>query len=584
MFQDLNKQQKTAVLTAGHVLLSACPGSGKTRVLATKVGLELDKISNTKKMVVALTFTNRAAEEIKRRLAKIDIDAEKLWAGTIHSFCLEWIIRPYSPYLEEVKNGFVIADEYKCEDLIASLKDQYGFEWWESISTRRNLDGAFSERDPRFRDLLSNYDQMLAGQRLIDFDLILYFSYKLLHQYPKICKSLSNLIHLLAVDEYQDTQELQYAILAKIVSARESTTSLFMVGDEDQAIYGSLGGVAKSLPDISVQFGKISITPLELSGNYRSTQRIIDYYRNYQSRAISIESLAAHAEEAGLLTFNNEIHKDDLPVYIAEIIQHNIAMGVPEHEICVLAPQWPLVIPMGKMLKSRLPDVNFDAVGLSPLMKNKENIWFKVARLFLVPPSPRMYFVRARWTFELIDEFVALGIEILPGVEKKAKVFLRHLNSVTCDEDDGLAHLEHCFGELMERLGIEIAQNSTLKQHWEYFFESTKKRMDDARFDYARDIGSFKKLFSHATGVVVNTCHGVKGEEFHTVIAFGLLHGYVPNWKDDDHLATSKKLLYVICSRAKNHLHLISERGRKTRKGSPYTTTMHLQNVRYPYD
>ena len=239
---------------------------------------------------------------------------------------------------------------------------------------------------------------------------------------------------------------------------------------------------------------------------------------------------------------------------------------------------------MGRKLKSLLPNVNFDAIGLSPLQKNKENIWFKFARLFLVAPSPKMYFIRGRWADELINELESLGIEIFPEIERKSKALLKLINSISSEEEDGLTYLEECFESLLNLLCIDIEEHYYLKQHWIYFFESSKKRLDKTEFDFAKDIASFKRLFSHNSGVVVNTCHGIKGEEFHTVIAFGLLHGYIPNWNEAENVNASRKLLYVICSRTKKNLHLIAERGRTTRGGRPYENTGHLRDLNYSYD
>ena len=582
ILKDLNKQQKEAVLAEGHVLLTACPGSGKTRVLTHKITYELQKLKDSKKWVVALTFTNRAADEIKQRIVRMDIDTTRLWEGTIHSFCLEWILRPYSAYLDELKNGFVIADEYKTEELISSLKEDYGYEWWENISTRLDTNGSFI--DLKHGQLLGDYHQLLKNEGLIDFDQILYYAYKLSHTYPKIAKTLNNLFHIICVDEYQDTNELQYAILSLIITANNGKTIMFFVGDKDQAIYGTLGGVAKSLEEIKQAFGNIDIQEKELSGNYRTCQRVIDYYRNYQTTDIEIESLCTYADEQGKITFNTTTGKDSLAEHIASIIAENIHNGIPEHEICVLAPQWYLVIPMGRKLKTLLPNVNFDAYGLSPLSKNKENIWFKVARLFLVEPSPTMYFVRNKWALELINELDTMEIYLLDNVEKKSKFLLRTINSISSKQEDGLTYLEECFQQLLQILNIQLNEHPLLKQHWEYFFEGTKKRLEKPEFDYAKDINSFKRLFRQHAGVVVNTCHGIKGEEFHTVIAFGLLDGYVPHWNDPDKINASRKLLYVICSRAKKHLHLISEQGRTTKSKKPYLPTGHLQNYNYLYD
>lgn len=580
MLKGLNSQQIEAVIEEGNVLLTACPGSGKTRALTYKIAYELERLTNSKKIIIAVTFTNRAADEIKKRIRELNADDTNLWAGTIHSFCLEWILRPYMCYLDELKNGFSISDEYNSENLMSELKKTYGLNFWESISTKYLPNG--EKEETVYRELIDEYHEELASKKLIDFDQILHYAHKLILAYPKISEILKNMFHLVCVDEYQDTQQLQYAILAKIMKGVSGNCKMFFVGDSDQAIYGSLGGVAKELEEIKKEFG-VDFTSKELSGNYRSNQQIIDYYRNFQTTDIDIKAFGTNADDIAVITYNRTVHKDNLTVSISEIIKQKIAEGVPEHEICVLAPTWYLVIPMGRKLKSLLPDVKFDAVGLSPLLKNRENTWFKIARLFLVLPSPKSFLTRKRWTSELIDELESLGIIIFEDKEFKSKALLKLINSISSEETDGLKYLEECFLELFEKLEISISSNEMLEVHWTAFFDGAKTRLENPDFDLAKDIESFRKMFKHEEGVVVNTCHGIKGEEFDTVIAFGLLHGKLPNWNETGHRAT-EKLLYVICSRAKRELHLISETGRVTNSNRPYNPTSQLSTLEYDYD
>lgn len=581
MLKGLNKQQIEAVTENGNVLLTACPGSGKTRALIYKIAYELERLNNSKKSIVAVTFTNRAVDEIKKRIRYHNTDDSSLWAGTIHSFCLEWILRPYMCYLDELKNGFSISDEYNSETLINDLKKEYGLKYWDSVSTRYLASG--EKEEVLHKELVDDYHEYLKNEKLIDFDQILHYAHRIISEFPKIAETLKNMFHLICVDEYQDTQELQYAVLAEIIKAKYGNCKMFMVGDADQAIYGSLGGVAKSIVEIQAQFGNVDFIGKELSGNYRSNQQIIDYYRNFQTTEIEIEALGENASESGIITYSKLIHKDGIQDYIAQIIDDKITSGIPENEICVLAPTWYLVIPMGRKLKTLLPEVNFDAVGLSPLLKNKENIWFKIARLFLVEPSPRSFFTRKRWATELINELKDLGIIIFEESEYKSKKLLKLINSVASEEDDGLAYLEECFLKLFEELNIDKNRNDFLKLHWETFFKGAKNRLENPDFNFAKDIESFRKMFKHESGVVVNTCHGIKGEEFDTVIAFGLLHGKLPNWNENTENAANK-LLYVICSRAKRELHLISETGWTTNSGNPYYPTTQLNNVDYDYN
>ena len=580
MLKGLNTQQKEAVVEAGNVLLTACPGSGKTRTLTYKIAYELERLTSSKKIIIAVTFTNRAADEIKKRIRSLNADDTNLWAGTIHSFCLEWILRPYMCYLDELKNGFSISDEYNTENIISELKKDYGLDFWVSISTRYLPNGDIEETENR--ELLDEYHEKLASDKLIDFDQILHYSHKLILTFPKIAETLKNLFQLICVDEYQDTQKLQYAILSKIIKGASGNCKMFMVGDSDQAIYGSLGGVAMSLVEIESEFDTEFINK-ELSGNYRSNQGVIDYYRNFQTSNIEIEALGSNASEPSTITYNKTVHKDDLVEHIVEIIKEKLDAGIPEHEICVLAPTWFLVIPMGRKLKSLLPDIKFDAVGLSPLLKNKENVWFKIARLFLVAPSPKTYLTRKRWATELLNELKDYGVVLFENDEFKSKRLLKIINSILSEEIDGLKYLTDSFLQLFEILDIDFSLNEHLQLQWESFFEGAEKRLENPDFDLAKDIESFRKMFKHEEGVVVNTCHGIKGEEFDTVIAFGLLHGKLPNWNERTENA-AEKLLYVICSRAKRELHLISETGRVTASGRPYYPTTQLISVDYEYD
>jgi len=581
MLKGLNEQQIDAIKQEGNVLLTACPGSGKTRALTYKIAYELSILPHSKKKIIAVTFTNRAADEIKKRLRDLNIDDSNLWAGTIHAFCLEWIIRPNMCYLEELKNGFAISDEYNSETLLSDLKKKNGVNAYTQISTKYLTNGQKKERT--FIRIVNEYHDILAANKLIDFDQILHYAYKIISTFPKISETLKNMFHLICVDEYQDTQELLYAILAEIMIAKTGECRVFIVGDKDQAIYGSLGGVAKSIEEIQAQFGNLEITSKELSGNYRSNQQIIDYYRNFQTSNIEIVAVGHNASQNATITYNTAINKDDLEPYIAQIIQEKLLSGVPEHEICVLAPTWYLVIPMGRRLKTLLPSVSFDAVGLSPLLKNQENFWFKVARLFLVEPSPKNYSLRQRWATELINEMKSIGIIGIEDDKLNAKYLLKSINSIISAENEGLDYLEDCFSKLFARFEIGKDNNEFLKLHWQTFFDGARVRLAKPEFNLASDIDSFKRMFKHESGVVVNTCHGIKGEEFDTVIAFGLLHEILPNRNDDSDEAANK-LLYVICSRAKSELHLVSEQRAKNRRGDEfYGPTQQLYDVEYEY-
>ena len=118
---DLNPEQEKAIYNENSILLIACPGSGKTRTITYKIAYELSKLESNKQYIVAITYTNRAADEIKERIELLGVDTEQLWIGTIHSFCVEWILKPYHMYIEELRFGYDIINTNDTENYLVSL-------------------------------------------------------------------------------------------------------------------------------------------------------------------------------------------------------------------------------------------------------------------------------------------------------------------------------------------------------------------------------------------------------------------------------------------------------------------------------
>jgi DNA helicase-2/ATP-dependent DNA helicase PcrA len=586
---ELNEEQIIAVKQQGHVLLTACPGSGKTRVIIHKLAFELSLLdNNSKRKILALTFTNRAADEIIHRLNTLGINrSSRLWTGTLHSFCFEWIIKPFSSYLPELKNGFSIADEVFCSNIIDELKSKYGINAIEQVLTRFNRDGSLVERRSIYRNLLNEYHKILKQKKYIDFDILLLYSYKLLDQFPKISITLANIFSLICVDEYQDTQDLLYAIIGKIIKAGSGKSNLFLVGDLDQAIYASLGGVAKEKSEIINEIQNENVTSLSLTGNYRSSQKIIDFYSRFQTQKINIKAVGDNVKKQGLISHNTSISFGDIPLEIARLIKISLNKGIPEDEICVLVPQWWLITSITRTLRTLLPDVHFDASGLAPMSRNRENIWYKLSRLFLSEPNPKLYFIRYKWANELIENFIEITNNEFRVEFRDPKKLLRLVNSLKSDKTEGIDYLEDVFNQFCVVVGLNIFAHPELKERKDLYFETVRKRLSDDQFKVPSDIDSFKSYYREMTGITINTCVGVKGEEFETVIAFGLLNGYIPHWNEifhGDPVVASKKLLYVICSRAKSNLHLISETGRATKRGEALIITPELDGLEYEFD
>ena len=584
----VNENQLNIIMNENDLLVKACPGSGKTRTLIYKMAYYLEKNPYNQRKLVAITYTNRAADEMKNRLDALDIPIERLWAGTIHQFCLEWILRRFKMYDKSLSKGFNIIDERIKEiylnKTLQELHSQYKS---YDINTRYDRKLKLEETNKDIVDIIKVYHELLVSKKELDFDLILGASYRLLKKNNFICQYIKNAIELICIDEFQDTQDLQYAIIEEIMNAESShKPQIMFVGDTNQAIYGSLGGIAKELDILNREFSKHQFIELELNGCYRSSQRIIDYYMSFMVDDYIIKSSSSLIDYKGVLTFSETIHQNDLYEKIANIILENLKKGIPENEICVVAPVWYFLFPFSNKLKTLLPDVSFDAPDITPIKRDPLNVFYNISRLLLTNPDIKQYNYRRRISREIINRFEEdfnLQLEDINELDLLNLI----LNSKS-DDKRGSLFIINSISNFLDSLKINIEKSDLLEKEYTEFTNKMNDRLNNISYELSDDIDIFKKMFKEREGVVISSCHGIKGEEYETVIAFGLLRGRLPNWSEcgtDNEVENSKKMLYVIASRAKKNLYLIAERGRTYgRNKTEYETTRELKWVKFDYD
>ncbi len=567
----LNPQQKQVCIDEGNILLKACPGSGKTRTLTYKIAYLVEKYIDSKKLNIAITYTNRAADEIRERLEKVETPEDKVWVGTIHQFCLEFIIRPYTMYHKRLRKGYHIIDEYVTKQYIEEIIEELG------------IDIGYS-KPFEYPKILEKYQKKLLDEKEIDFNDILSISFDLISDKKFIAENISGIIRTILVDEYQDTNELQYKILSSIVRADKKIQVTF-VGDTDQAIYGGLGGVAKTCDELQKEFG-IKFLERKLDGCYRSTQRIVDYYSYFQLKGMKIQAVSDIKDEIGCLIYDNTINKSELFEKIACIVKDELSKGIPETEICIIAPQWWLLFPLSKKMKELLPDVKFDAPDITPIKYDPMNIFYLISKLLFTESGKRIT-SRKRVANEII-EILTEEYKIRLSEQIDSYRVLKVINSIYPTNENGIAYLQEAITKFLVGIGIELSIEASLYKAYEDFMERIKDRVKNNHL--STDIDVFRQCFKEKEGVVINTFHGVKGEEYTTVIAFGILKGYIPHWdiiinKPIDYQKNeTKKLLYVVCSRAKKNLFLFSEQGRTTQKGAPLVSTDEILEIDYEYD
>lgn len=588
---ELNGEQSDAIQEPGSIFLVACPGSGKTRALTYKIAYELSLLTSDRQFVVAITYTHRAADEIQERIEDLGVDTSQLWIGTIHAFCLEWIIRPYGIYEPKLAKGFRIVDQHEREKLLEALCEPYA----AHRVTHYDCDYYFAPdgyrlgcRDPakckHVHTIIREYLRTLLSQRLLDFELILFYAWRLVSRRPVIADLLAKIFPLLLVDEYQDTKQIQYEILGAILKAGCGASRLFMVGDPNQAIYGSLGGYAIDVAELRAITG-LAINERALSKNYRSSYRIVEYYGHFNVHATIIEAAGEQRAYPSLVSYNDGIAVDKLVDEVARLIRYNVeTVGIPANEICVLAPQWLHLAAMTRRLAIRMPDYQFDGPGMVPFARDPENFWYKLSRLALTEPSPSLFVRRLRWANEVLADLKEAGA---PLTAWSPRTLLRECNAIHLPETNGLAYLAAFGAALFDRLGITLASYPALQALQKAFVESSQVRiakLEDEGLSGVGDVTFFRRVFRHRSGVTVSTIHGVKGAEFDVVIAYALLEGMVPHFNDPGGDDSGRKLLYVIGSRARKNLHLFSESGRKRGRSGRYGPTTTLAACGYDYD
>lgn len=591
----LNNEQEDAIRENESVLLIACPGSGKTRTLTYKIAYELAKLNSNKEFIIAITYTNNAADEIKERVEILGVDTTQLWIGTIHSFCLEWILRPYHLYLDELKNGFRVINSHESEVILTELCKPYSLQkitYWDcgilAKTDNFSLTCLDESKHVDLRKIIADYFEILKANNQIDFEQILFYSYQLLRKKPIISSILCKLFPFILIDEYQDTKDIQYHIISNILNVKKGISKTLIVGDPNQSIYDSLGGYPMKKEELESLLG-FHLKEMGLTKNYRSSSRIIDYFDYYKTFPNEIISEGLDKEYPSVISFTDSISNEQLVDEIIKLLKFNIEeKNILPNEICIVAPQWWLLGSITRSLMIKLPDYSFDGPGMAPFSRDIDNFWFKLSRIILTEPSPFLYVRRLRWSNEILYELEIAGVN-LPDITNKT--FLRLCNSIEIDEKNGLDYLELFFTKICSTLSIDLNLYTNLHEHYNSFFDSSKSRIERLVKEgnpFIGDIDNFRKVFKQRDGITVSTIHGIKGEEYDTMIGFGLLDTYVPHFADKiNGSANSKKMLYVLGSRARKNLHLISEKGRNVHAfHRPYglTPTQHLIDYKYKYD
>jgi len=280
--ESLNKQQLTAVnCNEGNKLVLAGAGSGKTRVLTYRVAKLIKDFNVRPSDILALTFTNKASREMKERIESLlKISSQGLWFGTFHGICRRILKIHWRE--AELSERFTILDSQDQLRLVKRIiktnnldEKLYDAKSIQSFINRKKDNGIRSnkvnEKDDEIYVLVyKEYESILKQTLSVDFSDLILKTYELLSKHENILSYYVKRFRHIMVDEFQDTNLLQFKLLRLLNS---DTGSMYAVGDDDQSIYGWRGALSKNIKNFTDQFANVEIFKLEQ--NYRSTDKIL---------------------------------------------------------------------------------------------------------------------------------------------------------------------------------------------------------------------------------------------------------------------------------------------------------------------
>lgn len=577
---SLTPEQKAAVDCPDNLLLRACPGSGKTRVIATKLMAGIEEVRGTPRKVACITYTNSAVHEIEDRIAKtlLPDDESHFDVSTIHSFCLNVVFRPFVWRIPGYNSGFKMLtremDQFErmvkaaCSEFNYLSPNRQDFEDFAAISIDASgrLVGSVMRSNIVARGA-KGFWRLCRQHGYVDFCTLLYLSLWLLRKYPEIADGVASRYALLLVDEFQDTTDLQVEILTEI--AKRGRTRFFLVGDTYQSIYG-FAGARPELADVFA--GRIGARcDLSLSGNFRSSPPIIADAEKLFPRTPAMKAVGkarVYTEQTEHIHVSHPFHA--MTDYFLPALD---GLGIPLGDSTVLAPSWNVLFPLSRALRDR--GISVVGPGARP---------YKRARLFagiseqlcgyVVDPRPDGLPSIERTLFHLVQELTGhprFGIFTYAG-----RVTVLQIIAVATD----LAATNLGALDWLDKCSIAVGQvlvdaDLIAPSHVSLLFVSVQEMKADMirnKIDitnYAlEDLGLFA---SPDRALKLSTLHSAKGREYEAVAMINLHEGSIPFFlaKTTEEIQEARRLFYVGATRAKRLLMYVTDvsdsRNRPTR-------------------
>jgi len=609
-FDDLNNEQLLAVnCTQGNKLILAGAGSGKTRVLTCRVAKLINSFGIKPSNILALTFTNKASAEMKQRLEGIlRISSQGLWFGTFHGICrrilkIHWKdagISEFFTILDSQDQLRMIKRITKSKNLDDNLYDPKAIQSF--INTQKDKGNRYNDsksdnQDDVYRDVFKDYDEACRQTNSVDFADLILLVYEMFKKNPGLLKYYNDRFKNIMVDEFQDTNILQFNLL-KMINGENG--SLYAVGDDDQSIYGWRGARSKNIVSFENEFPDVEIFKLEQ--NYRSTQKILNVANhlisNNQERLG--KNLWTNSSKGDPVYLYEAYNNDDESRFIIDKIQELINDGIKRSEIAILYRSNFLSRRIEEELNSRsMPYRIFggfrfferaeikDVIAYLRLaVNNTDDTAFE--RVINNPPrgigEKTMTIFRtyakdhSSTLWETINELDKVGISgqrIINSIEtfiniiKEVSLLAKDVNlKELIEKTISLSTLKVYYSNQKGEESLSKQENleellSTAERFYQNNIDS-ENILSDFLDNAALEAGEYQSKL-HDDPVQLMTIHSAKGLEFPVIFLTGLEEGIFPNENRNSSksfLEEERRLCYVGITRAMKILYITYANGR----------------------
>ncbi|TVT27669.1 DNA helicase PcrA [Salinicoccus cyprini] len=600
----MNKEQKKAIQsTEGPLLIMAGAGSGKTRVLTHRVAYLLEEREVPARNILAITFTNKAAREMRDRVsALIREGAQDMWISTFHSMCVR-ILRSNINHLG-YENSFSILDptdqksvvkdilkrrnldpkQHNPRNIIGFISDKKN----QLIRPEQSIHEAVAYPDTLYSEMYHDYQQILYRNSALDFDDLIMLTIELFDKEPKVLEYYQNRFQYIHVDEYQDTNHAQYRLITQLAAKYRN---ICVVGDSDQSIYKFRGADISNILNFEDDYPEAVVIKLEQ--NYRSSKNILDAanaviennterkpkaLRTERDGGPKLQNIVADSERGeaeevvgNILDLSNKYSHSDMAIlyrtnaqsraiedtFVKSNIPYKMVGGIKFYDRKEIKDLMSYL----KVILNPNDDISFERIintpkrGIGPKTVDKLKAHGQATGISIFEGIKESDFIGIPKT--AVVKLMGL-VDLLEQLKKKSRFIT--ITELVDEVLESTGYIEVLESEktIEARSRIEnLEEFKTVTRE----FDRDNEISDELLFTFLSDMAlvSDQDGVEDDSGVTMMTMHASKGLEFKVVFIVGLEEGIFPSRRviyDDKELEEERRLMYVALTRAEDHLFL----------------------------